>query len=506
MAVTSNTYTSNGSTLQWDFTFDVLSTADVKVSLNGTDTNAFSVVDSKIILNSAASAGTVIKIYRDTNDTALVAEFFSGSAIRAQDLNENFQQALYIAQEVNNAVADSTIATTTALSQSTLALANSSTAVSTSNAASASISSAVTSANNAVVSATTANTTANAAVVTANAAASAIASSLIYSNVNNVASIPLTPSNNTAVQVVDSTGIQSFTPLTGLPVGFVGSSGLWVRLRYNSPTSSWVYVEYNANNPDGRYLGQSGGTLTGNLNVPSLNGGPLAGNRNVIINGNPLINQRNYVSGTATVTANQYTLDRWRVVVAGQSITWTTTDNIRTVTAPASGVEQVVEGHNLFTGNYTLSWTGTALAAINGVLVPNGGNVSLIGGTNVTVKFFLGTFSKVQLEPGTRATPFEQLSYSQTYQSCLRYFYRPHVLETLYAYASAAGQSTSRAFFFPVAMRVAPLLSVLTSEQINSTGSSISNRANVGVSVFFQSVTAGPFSLAVDWTYFDAEF
>jgi hypothetical protein len=48
------------------------------------------------------------------------------------------------------------------------------------------------------------------------------------------------------------------------------------------------------------------------VQVENLNGGPLAGFRNVIINGNPTINQRGYVSGAATSGANQYTLDRWQ--------------------------------------------------------------------------------------------------------------------------------------------------------------------------------------------------
>ena len=56
------------------------------------------------------------------------------------------------------------------------------------------------------------------------------------------------------------------------------------------------------------------------VQVANLNGGPLAGFRNVIINGNPTINQRGYVSGTATSGANQYTLDRWRVVTSGPNI------------------------------------------------------------------------------------------------------------------------------------------------------------------------------------------
>jgi hypothetical protein len=157
------------------------------------------------------------------------------------------------------------------------------------------------------------------------------------------------------------------------------------------------------------------------VQVANLNGGPLAGFRNVIINGNPTINQRGYVSGTATGGANSYTLDRWRVVTSGQNITFTTSANVRTVTAPAGGCEQVVEGASILSGTYTLNWTGTATATVNGSAVAKGGNVTLTGGTNATVKFSSGTFSLVQLEPGPVATPFEQRPIGTELALCKRY-------------------------------------------------------------------------------------
>jgi hypothetical protein len=146
------------------------------------------------------------------------------------------------------------------------------------------------------------------------------------------------------------------------------------------------------------------------------------GVRNAIINGNPIINQRGYVSGTATSGANQYTLDRWRVVTSGQSITWTDSGNVRTVTAPAGGVEQVIEGINLITGTYTLNWTGTATATVAGTSVAKGGNVSITGGTDTTVRFSSGTVSLVQFETGTIATLFERRSYGVELGLCQRYF------------------------------------------------------------------------------------
>jgi hypothetical protein len=180
------------------------------------------------------------------------------------------------------------------------------------------------------------------------------------------------------------------------------------------------------------------------------------GVRNAIINGNPIINQRGYVSGTATSGANQYTLDRWRVVTSGQSITWTDSGNVRTVTAPAGGVEQVIEGINLITGTYTLNWTGTATATVAGNAVAKGGNVTLTGGTNATVKFSSGTFSLAQLEVGTVATPFERRSYGQELALCQRYY---EIISYLPVGITFAPNGDTRHFTsFATTKRVAPTM------------------------------------------------
>ncbi len=197
--------------------------------------------------------------------------------------------------------------------------------------------------------------------------------------------------------------------------------------RVNFSTTEVVFND-GGNDVDFRIEGDTEPNLfkidagTDQVRVKNLNGGPLAGTRNLLINGNPIINQRGYVSGTATSGANEYTLDRWRVVTSGQSITWTDSANVRTVTAPAGGVEQVIEGLNILSGTYTLSWTGTATATVDGSAVTNGGQVTLTGGTNATVRFSSGTFSLAQLEVGTVATPFERRSYGQELALCQRYY------------------------------------------------------------------------------------
>jgi len=105
MAVTTKEYTQSGSTVTYSFDFPYLKTEDVKVSLDGTNTTAFTFATATSIqLNSAPSAGVKILIYRNTDVDTAKAVFSSGSSYRATDLNNNFDQSLYFSQEV----ADST--------------------------------------------------------------------------------------------------------------------------------------------------------------------------------------------------------------------------------------------------------------------------------------------------------------------------------------------------------------------------------------------------------------
>ena len=103
MAVTENLYTGNGSSTNYSFTFPYLETTDIKVSINGTITTAYTLANPTTIQFTTAPAnGAAIRIYRVTDDSALAATFYSGAAIRATDLNENFTQNLYVTQETTN--------------------------------------------------------------------------------------------------------------------------------------------------------------------------------------------------------------------------------------------------------------------------------------------------------------------------------------------------------------------------------------------------------------------
>ena len=294
MATTQETFNGNGSNLgPFSFTLKWLRSTDIKVSVGGVLKTAgthynlqnlnYTTKTGGQVLFTAGNAPAVgtgnIRVYRQTDDTALPATFYPGSAIRSSDLNENFTQNLYVTQESNNsstsaATAAAAAATTanTALSNSTAAQATAASAVSTANAATATANSAVSTANSAVSTANAASAAAASAVSTANtantnatAALNAAAEALAYTVVANVAAIPGSPVNGDAIRILNSTGIQSFTPLSGLPGGFIGDSGLTVEIYYSSSTSTWVWVRYYATDSDSRYFKTTGGTLTGQL-------------------------------------------------------------------------------------------------------------------------------------------------------------------------------------------------------------------------------------------------
>ena len=101
-AVIQNEYIqANNSTVLRNFTFPYLKTSDIKVSLDGVETTAFTRPSAtQIQLNSVPAVGTKIKIFRETSVDDLTATFYAGSAIKSEDLNDNFTQNLYKTQEV----------------------------------------------------------------------------------------------------------------------------------------------------------------------------------------------------------------------------------------------------------------------------------------------------------------------------------------------------------------------------------------------------------------------
>jgi hypothetical protein len=213
MAITKNTYTGNGTNKLFSITFPYLNASDVKVYLN----NALQTIITQytfanltqIEFVSAPANGAVVEILRETNSDSPEATFFVGSPIRANDLNEDVNQLLYLTQETQNSIDDvQTIA------------------------------------ENAV---------------------DAVSVVVPYIPVANLAALnALTPVNGSYYELQDSTGAASPT-ITGIPVGLVGAAGLTFRLTYNG--TSFAFLNYFANDTETRYLKLSGGNMTGNLSV-----------------------------------------------------------------------------------------------------------------------------------------------------------------------------------------------------------------------------------------------
>ena len=104
MATTENSYTSSANQTLFSFTFPYIDTTDIKVSVDAvvkTLTTDYTLASAtQIQFNTAPGASKTVRIYRDTDADTKKASFFSGSAIRSQDLNENFDQSLYKTQEL----------------------------------------------------------------------------------------------------------------------------------------------------------------------------------------------------------------------------------------------------------------------------------------------------------------------------------------------------------------------------------------------------------------------
>jgi hypothetical protein len=196
--------------------------------------------------------------------------------------------------------------------------------------------------------------------------------------------------------------------------------------------------------------------MAGNLVISQINGGPI-GVINAIINGNFQVNQRG-VSGTVTLAAGAYGHDRWKAGASGCTYTFATVNNVTTLTITAGSLIQVIEGLNLYSGTYALSWSGTAQGKIGaGSYSGSGVTGSVTGGTNLNIEFNTGTLSLVQFEPGTEVSPFERRDYGRELMMAQRYYWRTLIAGS--GNAGGGGSIPRVSFSYPQTMRAAPTLS-----------------------------------------------
>ncbi|MDF2985740.1 MAG: hypothetical protein K0R50_1250 [Eubacterium sp.] len=179
--------------------------------------------------------------------------------------------------------------------------------------------------------------------------------------------------------------------------------------------------------------------------------------RNAVINNNFLINQR-AVSGTVTLSAGQYGHDRWKAGSAGCTYTFTTVNNVTTLTITSGSLKQIIEGKNLYTGTYTLSWTGTSQGKIGTGSYGNSGVTGSVGGgIDLSIEFGIGTLSKVVLNFGGNPFPFLPKSYADELQTCQRYY---EIIGTHDCYIYCDNSPRTLIFDFKTTKRVIPTCKV----------------------------------------------
>ena len=159
------------------------------------------------------------------------------------------------------------------------------------------------------------------------------------------------------------------------------------------------------------------------------------GFRNLVINGDFIINQRNYASGSILPNGS-YGFDRWRSSSAlNTTLTFSSAPQGQILTISSGGsIEQVIERSNITSGTYVLSWTGTATGRVynTGSTPPAYAAspivITLDGTSNVEVEFTASegggtkTLQNVQIERGSIATPFEKRSIGTELALCQRYY------------------------------------------------------------------------------------
>lgn len=209
------------------------------------------------------------------------------------------------------------------------------------------------------------------------------------------------------------------------------------------------------------------------------------GFRNEIINGNFMINQRAYASGS-NLASGSYGFDRWKSNYTNTSLTFTAAPQGQQVTISTLGVvRQIVERANVSAGSYVLSWSGTAVGRVynDGASAPSYAtgplSVYLDGTANVIVEFTpasgTATLGNVQLEFGSRATPFEYRPIGVELQLCQRYYWSWKSVtsgDIFVGVYQPASTSISATFPFPTQMRADPTMTITgTWSVINSSAS-----------------------------------
>lgn len=172
----------------------------------------------------------------------------------------------------------------------------------------------------------------------------------------------------------------------------------------------------------------------------------LLGFRNILINGEVTrINQRAFDGNWTPVAVGSYGYDRWKK-------------------ADATNMQQIVEAGNFVPGaTYTLSGTGVTTTTFQ---APASGNMT------ITVPM---TARLVQVELGSKVSPFEYRSYGLELALCQRYFERGYTINIGYV-GAAAGQPLST-IVFKVPKRVTPTTALTSITYANCSAATIAENS-----------------------------
>jgi hypothetical protein len=127
---------------------------------------------------------------------------------------------------------------------------------------------------------------------------------------------------------------------------------------------------------------------------------------------------------------------------------------------------------------------------------------SITGGTDTTIEFGPGTVSKVQLEFGPVATPFEHRPYGMELALCQRY-YRPLPRLRVISYI-ATGNAIATTVTWPD-MRTVPTVAGLTTTGSNFTDASFVPLSTNSGNIFAIATTSGNTDLEVTGGTLSAE-
>ena len=291
-----------------------------------------------------------------------------------------------------------------------------------------------------------------------------------------------------------------------------------------------------------------------NVQTSALNGGPLAGTRNRVINGGMATDQRNAgASQTFTAAAAlAYSVDRWYgyctgANVTGQRVQGATVGQFRyqftgATSVTAIGFGQRIEQLNsadlagttatlsvdlansvltsvtwaayyattadtfgtLASPTRTLIATGTF--TVNSTVTRYNANISVPAAATTGIEIVLTvgaqtsgtwTIGNVQLEAGTVATPFERRSYGQELALCQRYYENQRYdSSNQWAYSALmTGTTYWHTIFYKATKRAAPTFTLVTGSWISTTPTarmtSEGCSLNSGSAYFYASGTSG---------------